>query len=199
MLLRCKTKVNAAAETVFACVDEPEHIVKWVGGALSGINISQSETRRTPWANGFSRSYGWAGPSASSTERSSPGRSRHISAPAHSDRGLFERGALSDFASRGAERSIVDYSIDVTLHTLTARVLGTLLRVPLRILLRQKSDRQAQGLRRKLAGPPGRMLNMLRGQICFPGARIAEVAPRRQLDLFGRRLAHLSRRRGRSQ
>ena len=52
MLLRCKTKVNAAAETVFACVDEPEHIVKWVGGAVDHV-YSQSETRRIRWARRF--------------------------------------------------------------------------------------------------------------------------------------------------
>ena len=35
MLLTCTKDVDASAETVFACVDEPEHIVKWVGGAVS--------------------------------------------------------------------------------------------------------------------------------------------------------------------
>jgi uncharacterized protein YndB with AHSA1/START domain len=34
MLLRYKTGVNAAAETVFACVDQPEHIAHWVEGAV---------------------------------------------------------------------------------------------------------------------------------------------------------------------
>ena len=37
-----------------------------------------------------------------------------------------------------------------------------------RISLRQKSDRQAQGLRRKLAGPPGRMLEHAQGRDLLP-------------------------------
>ena len=43
MLLRCKTDVDAAAETVFACVDEPEHIVKWVGGAVSHTYVTERD------------------------------------------------------------------------------------------------------------------------------------------------------------
>ena len=40
MLLRCKMAMNASADTVFDCVDEPEHIVQWVEGALEHTYIS---------------------------------------------------------------------------------------------------------------------------------------------------------------
>ena len=40
MLLRRRTKVNASAEAVFACIDAPEHIVKWVGGAVDHVYLT---------------------------------------------------------------------------------------------------------------------------------------------------------------
>lgn len=40
MLLRCKMTAHASAETVFACIDQPEHIIQWVEGAIEHTYIS---------------------------------------------------------------------------------------------------------------------------------------------------------------
>jgi uncharacterized protein YndB with AHSA1/START domain len=129
MLLRCRTKVNAAAETVFACVDAPEHIVKWVGGAVDHVYVTarnpanpvgQKFVQKLRMGNSVRAFDGeiiaWEKPTHFGL---------HIPTPAYSSDAHFR------IMPEGPTTSTVDYSIDVTLHTLTARVIGAVLRFPL--------------------------------------------------------------------
>jgi uncharacterized protein YndB with AHSA1/START domain len=129
MLLHCRTKVNAAADTVFACVDEPEHIVKWVGGAVDHVYV----TPRDP-ANPVGQKFVQKLRMGSSVREfngeiiawEKPTHfGLHIPTPAYSSEAHFR------ITPEGPTNSTVDYSIDVTLHTLTARVIGAVLQFPL--------------------------------------------------------------------
>jgi hypothetical protein len=55
-----------------------------------------------------------------------------IPTPAYSSEAHFR------ISPEGPARSTVDYSIDVTLHTLSARVIGTALRFPLRFFVQNQ-------------------------------------------------------------
>ena len=136
MLLSCRTKVDAAAETVFACVDEPEHIVQWVGGAVGHTYVTErnpanpvgqkflQKLRMGSSVNEFNGEIiAWEKPTHFGL---------HIPTAAYSSEAHFR------ITPEGPTRSTVDYSIDVTLHTLTARVLGTLLRIPLGFFVRNQ-------------------------------------------------------------
>lgn len=129
MLLRCRTKVGASADTVFACVDMPEHIVKWVGGAvdhiyLTGRNpanpVGQKFLQKLKMGNSVrdfeGRIIAWEKPTHFGL---------HIPTPTYSSEAHFR------ITPEGPASSTVDYSIDVTLHTLPARAIGTVLRIPL--------------------------------------------------------------------
>jgi uncharacterized protein YndB with AHSA1/START domain len=129
MLLRCRTKVNAAADTVFACVDEPEHIVKWVGGAVDHVYVTPRDPTN-PVGQKFVQKLRMG-----SSVREFNGEiiawekpthfGLHIPTPAYSSEAHFR------ITPEGPTNSTVDYSIDVTLHTLTARVIGAVLQFPL--------------------------------------------------------------------
>ena len=153
MLLRCTTKVNAAAETVFACVDEPEHIVKWVGGAV-GHEYLTERNPANPVGQRFLQKLRMG-----SSVREFNGEiiawekpthfGLHIPTAAYSSEAHFR------ISPEGPDHSTVDYSIDVTLHTLTARVLGTLLRVPLGFFVKNqigKLKAYAESLQARQAG-----------------------------------------------
>jgi uncharacterized protein YndB with AHSA1/START domain len=153
MLLRCTTKVNAAAETVFACVDEPEHIVKWVGGAV-GHEYLTERNPANPVGQRFLQKLRMG-----SSVREFNGEiiawekpthfGLHIPTAAYSSEAHFR------ISPEGPVRSTVDYSIDVTLHTLTARALGTLLRVPLGFFVKNqigKLKAYAESLQARQAG-----------------------------------------------
>jgi uncharacterized protein YndB with AHSA1/START domain len=129
MLLRCRTKVNASAETVFACIDAPEHIVKWVGGAVDHVYLTERDPtnpvgqrflQKLKMGNSVRDFEGtiiaWEKPTHFGLS---------IPTPAYSSEAHFR------ISQEGPARSTVDYSIDVTLHTLAARVIGTALRFPL--------------------------------------------------------------------
>jgi hypothetical protein len=129
MLLTCRTKVNAPADTVFACVDEPEHIVRWVGGAVDHVYV----TERNP-ANPVGQKF-LQKLKMSNSVREFEGKIIAWEKPTHF--GLFipspaySSEAHFRITPEGSSSSTVDYSIDVTLHTLAARVIGTVLRIPL--------------------------------------------------------------------
>jgi uncharacterized protein YndB with AHSA1/START domain len=136
MLLRCKKDVDAAAEMVFACVDEPEHIVKWVGGAVDHTYVTErnpanpvgqrflQKLRMGSSVNEFNGEIiAWEAPTHFGL---------HIPTAAYSSEAHFR------ITPKGPAQSTVDYSIDVTLHTLTAQVLGTMLRIPLGFFVRNQ-------------------------------------------------------------
>jgi uncharacterized protein YndB with AHSA1/START domain len=136
MLLTCTKDVDASAETVFACVDEPEHIIKWVGGALSHTYV----TERNP-GNPVGQKFVQKLRMGNSVNEFN-GAIIAWEAPTHFGLSIPTRAYSSEahfrISSKGPSKSTVDYSIDVTLHTLTARVIGTLLRAPLGFFVRNQ-------------------------------------------------------------
>jgi hypothetical protein len=139
MLLRCKMAVNASAETVFACVDEPEHIVKWVEGALEHVYISQRNLAN-PVGQRFLQKLKM-GKSVKEFEgeivawQFPTHFGLFIPSPAYSSEAHFR------IAPDGPMRCAVDYSIDVTLHKAIVRYLSPLLRVPLSLFVRKQIGR----------------------------------------------------------
>ena len=136
MLIRYSTQVDAAAPTIFACVDKPEHIVQWVGGAVEHAYV----TERNP-ANPVGQQFrqklrmgssirefngeiiAWEAPTHFGL---------HIPSPAYSSEAHFR------ISPSGATRSTIDYAIEITLHKLAARILGPLLQVPLGFFVRKQ-------------------------------------------------------------
>lgn len=136
MLLTCRTKVNAPAETVFACVDEPEHIVKWVGGAVDHAYL----TARDP-ANPVGQKFLQKLKMGNSV-RDFEGTIVAWEKPTHFGLQIptaaYSSEAHFRITPEGPANSTVDYSIDVTLHTPTARVIATVLRIPLGFFVRNQ-------------------------------------------------------------
>ena len=139
MLLRCKTAVNAAAETVFACVDRPEHIVQWVEGAIAHTYITdrapvspvgQRFLQKLRMGKSIKEFHGeiiaWEAPTHFGL---------YIPSPAYSSEAHFR------ISPEDSTRSTVDYSIDITLHKALARFLSPLLRVPLTFFVRKQIGR----------------------------------------------------------
>jgi hypothetical protein len=139
MLIRYRTPVNASAETVFACVDQPEHIVQWVEGAVEHTYISARNTanpagqrflQRLRMGKSIKEFQGeiiaWQYPTHFGL---------HIPAPAYSSEAHFR------ITPDGSARSIVDYSIDITLHKGWVRLLSPLLRLPLNLFVRKQIGR----------------------------------------------------------
>ncbi|HEX4773776.1 MAG TPA: SRPBCC family protein [Bryobacteraceae bacterium] len=139
MLLRCKTKVNAAAETVFACVDQPEHIVQWVEGAIEHTYttdrnpanpVGQRFRQKLRMGKSIKEFQGeiiaWKSPTHFGL---------HIPAPAYSSEAHFR------ITPDGPAQSTVDYLIDVTLHKTFVRLLSPLLRLPLTLFVRKQIGR----------------------------------------------------------
>ena len=139
MLLRCKMSVNAPARTVFACVDEPEHIVQWVEGAVEHTYIGdrnpanpvgQRFVQKLRMGKSIKEFQGqviaWQYPTHFGL---------HIPSPAYSSEAHFR------ISPEGPARSTVDYSIDVTLHKAIVRLLSPLLRVPLTLFVRKQIGR----------------------------------------------------------
>jgi hypothetical protein len=139
MLLRCKMSVDAPAETVFACVDQPEHIVRWVEGAVEHTYISdrnpanpvgQRFVQKLRMGKSIKEFQGeiiaWQNPTHFGLQ---------IPSPAYSSEAHFR------ISPEGAARSTVDYSIDVTLHKAIVRPFSPLLRVPLTLFVRKQIGR----------------------------------------------------------
>jgi uncharacterized protein YndB with AHSA1/START domain len=139
MLLRCKTGVNAAAETVFTCVDQPEHIVQWVEGAVEHAYVTdrnladpvgQRFRQRLRMGKSVKEFHGeiiaWEAPTHFGLR---------IPSPAYSSEAHFH------ISSNGPTRSTVDYSIDITLHKAIVRLLSPLMQVPLTFFVRKQIGR----------------------------------------------------------
>lgn len=139
MLIRCTMPIAAAAERVFACVDDPEKIVGWVEGALE----HRYTTPRDP-ANPVGQRFiqklqqgpklrEFEGTIIAFTYPTDFGVS--IPSPAYSSLAHFR------ITPNGPQACTVNYSIDVTLHTWQARVMGFLLRIPLGFFVRKQIGR----------------------------------------------------------
>jgi polyketide cyclase/dehydrase/lipid transport protein len=139
MLLRCRTAVNASAETVFACVDQPEHILQWVEGAVEHVYISDRNPAN-PVGQRFLQKLrigksikefqgeivAWEAPIHFGL---------YIPSPAYSSEAHFR------ISPNGPTRCTVDYSIDITLHKAIVRLLSPLLRVPLTLFVKKQIGR----------------------------------------------------------
>jgi hypothetical protein len=139
MLLRCKTEVNAAAETIFTCVDRPEHIVQWVEVAVEHTYVTdrnpanpvgQRFIQKLRMGKSVKEFHGeiiaWEAPTHFGL---------HIPSPAYSSEAHFH------ISPNGSRRSTVNYSIDVTLHKAFVRLLTPLMRVPLMFFVRKQIGR----------------------------------------------------------
>lgn len=138
MRLTATVAVGVSAEQVFACVDEPEKIVGWVEGAIEhrytsarGVSaVGQTfhqKIMQGPKPKDFDGTitvfepptrFGFSIPSA-----------------AYSSEVLFV------ITPTGQATCRVDYSIDVTLHTWLAKVIGTVMRIPLGAFVRKQMGR----------------------------------------------------------
>jgi uncharacterized protein YndB with AHSA1/START domain len=138
MLLRCKTEVNAAAETVFACVDQPELIVQWVEGAVEHVYVTERNAnplgqrfrQRLRMGKSVKEFHGeiiaWQAPTHFGLR---------IPSPAYSSEAHFR------ISPNGPKKSTVTYSIDVTLHKPIVRLLSPLLQLPLTFFVRKQIGR----------------------------------------------------------
>lgn len=139
MLLRCNMAVNASAEAVFACVDQPEHIVQWVEGAVEHTYISdrnpanpvgQRFIQKLRMGRSIKEFQGkiiaWEAPTHFGL---------YIPSPAYSSEAHFR------ISPSGPNQCVVHYSIDVTLHKTLVRLISPLLRVPLTFFVRKQIGR----------------------------------------------------------
>ncbi len=130
-------------ETVFACVDQPEHIVQWVEGAVEHTYISdrnpanpvgQRFRQRLRMGKSVKEFHG----EIIAWEYADAFRAS-IPSPAYSSEAHFR------ISPNGPTRSTVDYSIDVTLHKPFVRLLSSPHASAFDVL-RAKANRQAESL-----------------------------------------------------
>ncbi len=139
MLLRCKMAVNAPADTVFACVDQPDHIVQWVEGAIEHTYIT-GRNPASPTGQRFIQKLRmgksikeFRGEIIAWEEPAHFGL--YIPSPAYSSEAHFR------ISPNGLTQCVVDYSIDVTLHKRIVHLISPLLRVPLTFFVRKQIGR----------------------------------------------------------
>ena len=139
MLIACSRKVGARPRTVFACVDQPEHILGWVGGIVEHAYL----TERTP-TSAVGQHF---------RQRLRQGKQLRtfdgeiiawepachfglrIPSAAYTSEAHFR------ISADGPDCSTVDYSIEIALHERRARFLAGLMRIPLGIFVRRQIDR----------------------------------------------------------
>ena len=139
MLIRCKMAMDASAETVFTCVDRPEHIVQWVEGAMEHVYVSdrsptnpvgQRFLQKLRMGKSIKEFQGeiiaWDAPTHFGL---------HIPSPAYSSEAHFR------ISPDGPARSTVNYSIDLTFHKAIVRLLSPLLRIPLTLFVKKQIGR----------------------------------------------------------
>ncbi len=151
MRLTATVDINAPAEIVWACVEEPDKIVQWVEGAVghryitpveNGVIVGSQFEQKLQQGKEIVTFIGTV------TDCQQPQRfGFHIPSPAYSSDALFQLTPLSD------ETTQVDYSIDVELHTLKAKVAGFVLRLPLTFFV-PKQMRRLKQLAESLTAAP---------------------------------------------
>lgn len=139
MRLTASIDIDAPAAIVWSCIDEPDKIVRWVEGALEHRYVGEPDPAHRVGQMFVQRL------AQGSTVTEFEGtliafeHLRHfafrIPSPAYSSEAHFHLSSL------GPSRTHVDYAIDVTLHTLKARIGAALLRVPLWFFVRKQMRR----------------------------------------------------------
>ena len=139
MRITTSTEINAPAATVWACIDEPDNILRWVEGAVEHRYI-------TPRENGHEVGQRFVqklmqGPSVREFEGALIAFEPYehfafrIPAPAYSSEAHFRLTPL------GPSKTRIDYAIDITLHTAKAKAIAALLRLPLTFFIPKQMRR----------------------------------------------------------
>lgn len=136
MLLNCSITVEAPPATLFTCVDAPQHIVGWAGGAVKHTCLSE----RGPQAS-IGRRF-WQKLRQRRTIRTFEGeiiaweQASHfglrIPAAAYMTKAYFRVSPL------GAEQPTLDDKINIALEAPLAKVLGPIVKLPLCRFVRQQ-------------------------------------------------------------
>ncbi len=136
MLLNCSATVDALPATVFDCVDAPHHIVGWVGGAVEHTYLS-ARGPQPPLGQRFRQRL-----RQGRTIRTFEGEiiawepvthfGLRIPTAAYTTEAHFRIAAL------GADRSTIDYTIEIALTSRLAKILGPIIRLPLRLFVRKQ-------------------------------------------------------------
>lgn len=142
MRLTTTIDINAPAEVVWACIEEPEKILKWVEGAVGhryltptedGPKIGRQFEQKLQQGKDVVTFIGTV------THCEEPQHfAFHIPSPAYSSDAHFR------LASLRPDLTQVFYSIDVELHTLKAKIVGFLLRLPLTFFVPKQLRRLKQ-------------------------------------------------------
>jgi uncharacterized protein YndB with AHSA1/START domain len=131
-------EIDKPAEHVFACVDEPEKILGWVEGATE--HRYTSERGASAVGQTFHQKI-MQGPNLKAFDGTITVFEPYtrfgfdIPSPAYSSKVLFR------ITSLGPEKCRVDYSIDVTLHTMVAKIIGNTMRIPISGFVRKQMGR----------------------------------------------------------
>jgi uncharacterized protein YndB with AHSA1/START domain len=151
MRLEASIDIPVPPGVVWRCIDEPDLIVRWVEGALEHRYVTPRDPAH-PVGQRFVQRLK-QGPKVTEFEGTliACEPPRHfaftIPSPAYSSEAHFF------LSPRGAGETHVDYRIDVTLHTLKARIAAFFLRVPLSFFV-PKQMRRLRELAIAVAGAP---------------------------------------------
>ena len=136
MLLNYSTAVDASPSTVFACVYVPQHIVGWVGGAVEHVYLSEEGTE-APIGRRFRQRL-----RQGRTIRTFEGEIIAWEPAVHLGLRIPTRAYMTEahfcIAAIGGERSKVDYTIDIALQSRLAKLLGPIIKLPLRLFIRKQ-------------------------------------------------------------
>ena len=149
MRLTARIDIDAPPETVWRCIDEPALIVRWVEGALEHRYIDPRDPARPVGQRFVQRLQQGKKVTEFTGTLIAFDRPSHfaftIPSPAYSSEAHFRLTPL------GAGDTRVDYVIDVTLHTATAKLAAVLLRVPLAFFV-PKQMRRLKALAESIQG-----------------------------------------------
>ena len=139
MRITAAIDVDASPAVVWSCIAEPDKIVRWVEGALDHRYVG-ARTGRPKVGDKFvqrlkqgRKVVEFEGTLTACEEPSHFAFT--IPSPAYSSEAHFR------LTPQGSGGTHVDYSIDVTLHTLAAKIAGAALRVPLAFFVRKQLRR----------------------------------------------------------
>src|SRR3954470_3015719 len=129
MRLTARIDIDAPPQVVWRCIDEPALIVRWVEGALEHRYLDARDPANPVGQRFVQRLQQGKKVTEFIGTLIACERPRHfaftIPSPAYSSEAHFR---LTPLGSAGTH---VDYVIDVTLHTTTAKIAAALLRLPL--------------------------------------------------------------------
>ena len=149
MRLTAAIDIDAPLETVWRCIDEPALIVRWVEGAIEHRYLDPRDPAQPVGQRFVQRLRQGKKVNEFTGTLVAFERPRHfafaIPSPAYSSEAHFRLAGLD------RSRTHVDYAIDVTLHSATAKVAGALLRLPLAFFV-PKQMRRLKALAESLPG-----------------------------------------------